>query len=354
MSSPTTVRQDDLHLTIEQALRQRLDAGLAAASAHGEAFAGLWRTVAEHATGGKLLRPLLLLDAHEALSGGDLHSQAVDVAVNLELLHYAFLLHDDVIDGDLTRRFRPNLIGTLATGGDDRDLHWARSAALLAGDALISTALLGFARVDLDAALRTRLLDVVEGIVLETIAGEHLDVALSHGRSASDLQTILAMTARKTAAYSFALPLRAAAILADLPLAAEESLASAGRHLGLAFQIQDDLLSAFGDACSHGKDDFSDLREGKETALVAYARMTSGWAAIAPHFGSSALTAADAEQVREHLRACGAEAFAEGLVAENLDAAASVLDDARSRGIVDESISALVHAFADRIRGRRS
>lgn len=170
--------QDELGTRVEEALRQRFAERSSAAENYGEPFAALWRAAAAHAMGGKMIRPRLLLDAHRALSasGSEVdQTAAIEIAAEVELLHYAFLLHDDVIDGDLVRRRQPNLIGTLAasTGRarEDSELHWARSSAILMGDLLLATSVLGFARARVSTAARLRLLDLIEHTIVETVAG---------------------------------------------------------------------------------------------------------------------------------------------------------------------------------------
>ncbi|PCE16056.1 hypothetical protein AUC47_11180 [Microbacterium sp. SZ1] len=352
---------EDMATRIEEALRQRFVHHSAAAEAYGSEFAALWRAAADHSLGGKLVRPRLLLDIHRALSVGDsstLTPAAVEVAAHIELLHYAFLLHDDVIDGDLTRRKRPNLIGTLAAGTpaatEEGALHWARSSAILMGDLLLTAAVMGFARADVPADVRARLLDLVEETIVETVAGEHTDVALSHGIIAPDLTTILSMSVYKTATYSFSLPLRAAALLAGSSPSAERTLTSVGRHIGLAYQLQDDLLCVFGDHRSHGKDAFSDLREGKETAIIAYARSTGSWADIAPRFGSADLSLGDAEELRDLLRTCGAETFVTDLVGDQLDAVHTLLADAQLTGDIGTDAAHTILSTVSRLEGRRA
>lgn len=358
MSATATV--EDLGTRIEEALRLRFAERAAAAERYGTDFVALWQTAAEHATGGKLLRPRLLLDLLRALSphglSKDETQRAIGIAVDVEMLHFAFLLHDDVIDGDLLRRRRPNLIGTLAQrhGVDPSEpvLHWARSSAILLGDLLLTSATLGFARVDASTDTRDRLLALLEHTILETVAGEHADVALSDGVITPDLRTILATSAHKTATYSFVLPLRAAAVLAGAAPAAEEHLAAIGGHLGLAYQLQDDLLSVFGDADRHGKDPFSDLREGKETAIVAYARMTGHWPSIELRFGTADLTPSEATDMRDRLRECGAEDFVRGLVQEQLAAASTVLAEAEADGTLPPAVAHTILQLASRIEGR--
>ena len=193
-----TTTEESLATRIEEALRHRFSERSAAAERYGNEFVGLWRAAEEHALGGKLIRPRLLLDLTHALAPAPLNADetrtAIDVAAHVELLHFAFLLHDDVIDGDLMRRRRPNLIGALvaehAARPTEAALHWARSSAILLGDLLLSSAVLGFARADVMPEARDRLLGLLEQTIFETVAGEHADVALSDGiiapRSAHD------------------------------------------------------------------------------------------------------------------------------------------------------------------------
>ncbi|WP_314424231.1 polyprenyl synthetase family protein [uncultured Microbacterium sp.] len=357
----STVTHEDMGTQVEEVLRQRFTAHSENAQAYGSEFASLWRSAATHALGGKLVRPRLLLDIHRALAPVptiEQASAAIDVATHIELLHYAFLLHDDVIDGDLTRRRGPNLIGALAAESpgstEEASLHWARSSAILMGDLLLSAAVMGFARADLSQPTRLRLLDLVEQTILETVAGEHTDVALSHGIVAPDLHTVLNMSVYKTATYSFSLPLRAGAMLAGASSSAEDALHLVGRHLGLAYQLQDDLLCVFGDHRVHGKDAFSDLREGKETAIIAYARSTPAWSRIERAFGSDDLTMQQATEIRDRLRECGAEAFVTGLIADQREAVQTLLSEAEASGEISADAAATIAAVATRLDGRRS
>lgn len=355
-----TATDEVLGTRIEEALRRRFSERLVAAEQYGPEFVALWQASAEHALGGKLIRPRLLIDLLTAMRPAGLTdaetAAAIEVATQVELLHFAFLLHDDVIDGDLTRRRRPNLIGSLverrATEATESALHWARSSAILMGDVLLASSVLGFARADVSDEARTRLLALLEQTIFETVAGEHTDIGLSDGIIAPDLRTILSTSAYKTATYSFVLPLRAAAVLAGSPAVAEDQLAAIGRHLGLAYQLQDDLLSVFGDPSAHGKDPFSDLREGKETAIIAYARMTGHWPSIELRFGSMDLSAADGADIRDRLRECGAEDFVRGLVQEQLGAVSTVLGEAEAGGTISASAGRTILALTTRIEGR--
>ncbi|HRN29328.1 MAG TPA: polyprenyl synthetase family protein, partial [Terrimesophilobacter sp.] len=310
----------------------RIFSAKAAAAGERTPLGQLWRLAAARTHGGKYVRPLTFLSTLESLSPGAATSPQpatlVRLAAALELLHYSFLLHDDVIDGDTVRRGRPNLIGQLAaehSGDRQRALHWARSCAILMGDLLLAEVHQLIARVDLTAPQRTRALDLIAHALTDSVAGELLDVGMSDRVIEPNLATTLDMCRLKTATYSFELPLRLAAALIDAPPEIEQALAAAGRHLGIAYQLRDDLLSTFSDASAHGKDAFSDLREGKETAVIAYARMTSRWALIEPHFGSVALTEATGLEVRRILTECGAHSFVSGLIDDELRAFREVL-----------------------------
>ncbi len=332
------------------------------AETYGPEFLQLWHLTARHAQGGKLVRPLLLLETFDALSVPEEvphRGEALRIAAAIEVLHYAFLLHDDVIDGDLLRRGHPNLIGELAASSLDGvhpgvATHWAQSGAILAGDLLLSTAHQFFARASIPAHLKERLLDLLEHTIFETTAGEFVDVGLSDGVITSDLSTVLQMTARKTACYSFELPLRAAVILAGGSPELEGRLSAAGTHLGLAYQLQDDLLSTFGDANIHGKDPYSDLREGKQTAIISFARMSNSWLHIEQDFGDPHLSPERAEHLRDTLRDCGAESFVLGLIQEQLSAFYELLAASSETGSMPTSVRQVLLDLVARIEGRES
>jgi geranylgeranyl diphosphate synthase type II len=308
-----------------------------AAARYGPEYAGLWATAADTVLGGKLVRPSLVLSTHSALAGAPLGAQpprsVVEAAAAVELLHYAFVLHDDVIDGDVLRRGRPNLQGAVTTAashsvGPSHAAHWGTTSAILMGDLMLSGVYQLIAALDVPASARSRLTQELGDAIYETVAGEHADVGLSHGLVAPDLGTILAMAANKTATYTFGLPLAFAAILADADASCVRALTRAGRHLGLAFQLQDDLLSVFGDPRRHGKDAGSDLRERKVTAIIAHARRTPQWRFIEPLLGRE-LTPSELHRACALLEECGARAAVERHVKESLAAfTASLSDDA--------------------------
>lgn len=360
----TSTAHVDLKSQVDRELRDIFARHTATAAAYGTDFAHLWALAENHAVGGKLVRPLLMMEtidalaqSHEVTAGT--RDESLRIAAAIEALHYAFLLHDDVIDGDTMRRGGPNLIGELAASArvaadGRRRRHYARSAGILAGDLLLSTTHQVFARADLTGATRTRLLDLLEHTILETTAGELVDVGLADAVITPDLPSVLAMTLHKTASYTFQLPLRAAAILAGASPATEEAMSAAGAHLGLAYQLQDDLLSTFGDSAAHGKDAFSDLREGKQTAIICFARLTSAWPAIEDSFGDASLSHDRAVEMRDLLRSCGAERFVQDLVDEQLSAFSQVLATGSENGTLPCGVRSVLLDLLGRVDGRSS
>lgn len=339
-----------------------------AAEPYGPAFTELWILTEQQILGGKLIRPQLFLDAYGALEQPAdpvlTERDIVKLAVAIELLHFSYLLHDDVIDGDLKRRGHPNLVAVLGDRLEARGvprrhrdighldaLHWGRTGAILMGDLLLSAVHQIFARICAPEHIRIALLDLLDHTIRETVAGEYLDVGLSDGAIQPHLSTVLSMSAYKTASYTFQLPLKAAAIVAQQPSELEREMAAIGRHLGLAYQLQDDLLSVFGQPQDHGKDAFSDLREGKQTAIICYARHTSCWPQIEQDFGDPHLAVEQGENLRELLSECGAREFVEGLIAVEI---AGVEHKIAADGphSLPEELRDVIHRYGEGLKGR--
>ncbi|UMG93394.1 polyprenyl synthetase family protein [Nocardioides sp. TF02-7] len=156
------------------------------------------------------------------------------------------------------------------------------AAGILAGDLALAAAVRAVATCGAPVATVHRLLDLLDLALHTSAAGELADVRLALSSAAPSLQASLAMEAQKTSAYSFVLPLQAGAVLAEADDFTVERLGDAGRALGAAFQLTDDLLGVFGDPAITGKSATSDLRAGKQTPLLVHARSTPGVGADRP------------------------------------------------------------------------
>jgi geranylgeranyl diphosphate synthase, type II len=300
--------------TVEGALQDIIGDASATSASMGFGYRRLWSTLADATEGGKRFRSGLFTAAYRAWGGTDPNASAT-VGAAIELLHTAFVVHDDVIDGDDTRRGRPNVSGSHleqarnAGVEEQRAREYASAAGILAGDLALAAALRTLASVPTPQATVLRLFDLFDSALHTTAAGELEDVWMSLCANHPTLPEILATEERKTSAYSFTLPLQAGAALAGASECTVESAGEVGRLLGIAFQLADDLLGVFGDPAATGKSVLSDLRAGKQTPLIAHARSTVWWHEIEPYVGRADLTAAQASWVRELLTASGSQAF---------------------------------------------
>ena len=213
----------------------------------------LAREIAGHLlfAGGKRLRPLLMVLCSRlcGYQGG----YDVTFSTIFEYIHAATLLHDDVIDG-----------GTLRRGHPTAHRIWNPSAVVLTGDFLLARALSIAAR-----AGRLRILEVVANVTEEMAQGEILQLQRK-GHLDLTRDEYLRIIRCKTAVL-FEGACRVSALLADAPTGAEEALGRYGHHLGLAFQMADDLLDYTEDSAALGKMPGADLREGKLTLPVIHA-----------------------------------------------------------------------------------
>ncbi len=197
------------------------------------------------ALGGKRLRPMCVTLAARMGAGFDRKVQ--DLAVAVELVHSATLLHDDVVDMSDFRRGAP---ATRAVYGN--------AASIFAGDWLLIEALRRVNRCHLPGLLE-ELFEIIE----EMIFAESLQLE-NRGRLSTDRDLYFRVVEGKTASV-FRWAMSAGSRAAGLGEAERGVLVEYGRHLGIAFQATDDLLDLTGDASRTGKDLFADLREGKMT-----------------------------------------------------------------------------------------
>ena len=217
-----------------------------------------------------------MVATHDALGGGS-PDAAAEVGAAVELLHTAFVIHDDVIDDDHVRRGRPNVSGTFRAlaGIDGADPEVAAGYGLDRRDPGRRPRPGGCGprrRAERrPAPVVGRLLDLFDTALHRTASGELADVRHSLDLAPATLAQSLEMEAQKTSAYSFALPLQAGAVLAGADATTTTRLGEAGRAMGIAFQLADDLIGVFGDPARSGKSATCDLRTRKQTPLLVHA-----------------------------------------------------------------------------------
>lgn len=219
-------------------------------------------------SGGKRLRPHLVF-----LGCGTYDETAATVAAAHELLHTALLAHDDIIDRDAVRHGQPTIHSAynsayrhVLADTSERE-HFSESAALLAGDLLISFAYELLSKASLPEKQRTALVSLFSEGMFEVIGGELLDTEAAFVDEPADPLTIYRY---KTASYSLISPLLSGAIMSSPAYdhASLDALRQFATSTGIAYQIKDDLLGVVGESNLTGKSTTSDLREGKRTFLI--------------------------------------------------------------------------------------
>src|SRR5215472_81484 len=217
--------------------------------------------------GGKRLRPELVAWGYRA-GGCDLDDAVVRAAAALELLHTFALIQDDVMDDSATRRGRPASHVNLAAEAQVAPERFGASAAILLGDLSLIWAdqLLGESGVPPERLARG--IAVYNEMRTEVTLGQYLDVLAAHSLRVTEEQA-LTVNHYKTASYTVQRPIQLGLALAG---ASEELLRSVTGYAipaGIAFQLRDDVLGAFGDPAMTGKPSGQDLRERKPTWLWA-------------------------------------------------------------------------------------
>lgn len=355
MSAPALTRPTALAPDVGAAVEEVLDEVLAGATARAEAFGAayvrLWSEIARSVRGGKRFRSALVLGTHDGLGGGR-RAAAVRVAAGFEMLHTAFLVHDDLIDQDWVRRGEPNLAATMraeALGEGSapvRAQRWSEAAAVLAGDLALSQAHRLIAGCDVPGPVRDDLRDLLDEVLVVSAGGELADTAFGLGLEQPTLEESVLVAESKTAMYSFRAPLRAGAVLAGAGRDVLVELDHAGRLLGRAFQLVDDLLGVFAPEAETGKSNLSDLREGKRTPLLLHASALPVWADVAEDVGRPDLDQASAAHVRRALARSVAPTLVADAVRDDLDEVARRL----ASGAVPEGAGAVVASVAGQIR----
>jgi geranylgeranyl diphosphate synthase type II len=210
--------------------------------------------------GGKGLRPALCLATCRAF-GGEVE-EALPSAAAIELLHTAFLVHDDVEDDSELRR-----------GGPTLHRRYGSALAINAGDGLAVLAL-GALRDNerrLGRRLTARIWSEFDLMARQTVDGQALELGWQReGRIGLTPDDYLDLIMKKTCWYTTVLPLRVGALIGAKGAVELEPMLRFGFFLGAAFQIRDDILNLTGSPAAYGKEPLGDLREGKRTLMLAH------------------------------------------------------------------------------------
>jgi geranylgeranyl diphosphate synthase type I len=282
---------------------------------------------------GKRIRPLMVL-LSAASCGGDHHS-ALPAAAAVELVHNFSLVHDDVQDNSEKRRGR----ATVWT-------KWGVPMAINVGDALF--VLSNQAMLDLgkyhpaDKTLRAA--EILHNACLDLTRGQFLDMSYEE-RTDLTIEDYFPMISGKTSALLSACA-HIGSLLGGADESAQEDYRQFGHHLGLAFQVQDDILGVWGDEAVTGKSAASDLVEGKNSLPILYGVGKGG--AFAKRWKQGAIQADEVPEVARQLEDEGAQRYAEEIAGQETQRALEYLHQANPRGAAGAAILELAHILLDR------
>ncbi len=203
------------------------------------------------ALGGKRLRPALVLMATD-LFGGDI-DDAKSPALAIEMFHNFTLMHDDIMDNAPLRRGQPTV-----------HEKWSDSVAILSGDVMFVKAYK--LMIQVKSEILTGVLDVFNKTAVEVCEGQQIDMNFE-ARDEVSIEEYLEMIRLKTAVLLGG-ALKIGALIGDADSENAELLYQFGENLGLAFQLQDDILDVYGDPEKFGKQVGGDIISNKKTFLL--------------------------------------------------------------------------------------
>lgn len=248
----------DYGAIVRDRLRRRLDSG---GPRRSSGVRALYHLMADYPSrGGRSMRPTICIAAARAF-GAEVED-AVDTAVSLELLHNAFLVHDDIEDDSDERRGKPTMH---KDHGIPMAIHVGDGLAVMALSPLIDNLR------TLGPRLGLRVLEEMDRMARETIEGQAMELWWRESNDVDlDDESYLDLILKKTCWYSTIYPVRVGALIGSRGRVDLERFVRFGFFTGAAFQITDDLLNLIGDPAKYGKELDGDLFEGKRTLILIH------------------------------------------------------------------------------------
>jgi geranylgeranyl diphosphate synthase type I len=347
-SALSVAELDRLRAAVTEALSRFLDRQRETLAAMDPSLVPVVDEVCALAEGGKRLRPAFAYWGWRGARPPGGRTAEEDAAVlravaALEFVHASALVHDDVMDGAQTRRGRPATHVGFAARHTDESLNGDRElfgtgAAILVGDLALVWSDELLRRSGISPAALSRARAVWDTMRTEVTAGQYLDL-LRAGGGLPGPDGALTVARYKSAGYTVQRPLQLGAAIAGAGDAVVDAYTAIGLPLGEAFQLRDDVLGVFGDPAVTGKSADDDLREGKQTLLIALAEQEAddaGRRLLTDVLGDPSAGPEDFDALRHLLERTGARARVEERIAERTAlaraaiASAPIADDARA------------------------
>lgn len=320
-------------------MRQAIEEQLQARALHERQPQGLFAPIDYTLRlGGKRLRPLLCCVAAATFSPE--WQRALPAAAALEIFHNFTLLHDDLMDRSPLRR-----------GQETVFRRWGDNTAILSGDAMSIEAYASLAEIE-EKALLGVIVPLFSQMALEVCIGQQLDMEFET-RSEVRPEEYMEMIRLKTSVLLGA-SLQIGALIGGAQPADALRLYEAGVQLGLAFQIQDDLLDVYGDEQTFGKPIGGDIIHAKKTLLLLYTLEQLQGDALSELHSILALSpeerAGKVDRVRRLYDEAGTRAYAEGEVQRLTDKAFFLIDQMELRDEGRSLLLALFHTLSGRAK----
>ncbi len=282
---------------------------------------------------GKRIRPLLLLLSCAAAGG--VWEKALPAAAAVELIHNFSLIHDDVEDDSLIRRGRPTVWA-----------KWGIPQAVNTGDAMFTIAHLSILNLaaHTSPSIVLHSAKLLQQRCLDLTKGQYLDIAYEEHRELN-IEDYWPMVAGKTAALLSACT-EIGAVIAESEPGIQELYRTFGNKLGLAFQVQDDILGIWGDAVLTGKSSESDLLTGKKSLPILYALNNCG--KFTDRWRRGAITEQEVENLATVLEEEGAKFYAQNMAVKLHQEALEALQEAHPSEVEEKYIRRLVESLLNR------
>jgi geranylgeranyl diphosphate synthase, type I len=355
---PAAAELDRVRGAVSVALSDFLDVQRETLAAMDDVLLPVVDEVRALADGGKRLRPLFAYWGWRGVRGeapAEDDGTVLRAVAALEFVHASALVHDDVMDGALTRRGRPAThVGFAGRHGDGRlagdGETFGIGAAILVGDLALVWSDELLRRSGLSAAALTRARAVWDTMRTEVTAGQYLDLLRAAG-GLPGAQGALTVARYKSAGYTVQRPLQLGAAIAGAGRWAADVYTAIGLPLGEAFQLRDDVLGVFGDPSVTGKSADDDLREGKQTLLVALAEEAAdaaGRRLLAESLGNPDAGHEEFDALRALMEDTGARTMVEERIAERTHLARTAIADAPLAEDARAALDALAVAATSR------